>query len=115
VGDVGLAALIFSVIFVDEVSKGVAYGAAIVGGGALIVVLFLVSVDLYQGRRKIVETQLGSQLNTVLLRGPGGTAPTVKARVTATEVLCDFPKDVSRSSLKLSSCLFGRSCLLASS
>jgi hypothetical protein len=72
-------ALIFSVIFVDEVSKGVAYGAAIVGGGAFIVALFLVSVDLYQGRRKIVETQLGSEINAVLLRGPRGTAPTLKA------------------------------------
>jgi hypothetical protein len=73
-----MCALVFSVMFHDEVSQGVAHAAAIFGD-AFTIALFLVSVDLCQGRRKIIETQLGSEINAVLLRGPRGTAPTVKA------------------------------------
>jgi hypothetical protein len=74
-----MCALVFSVMFHDEVSQGVAHAAAIFGGDAFTIALFLVPVDLCQGRRKIIETQLGSEINAVLLRGPRGTAPTVKA------------------------------------
>jgi hypothetical protein len=66
-----MCALVFSVMFDDEVSQGVAYAAAIFGGDAFTIALFLVSVDLCQGRRKIVETQLGSELNAVFLGDQG--------------------------------------------
>lgn len=54
---------------VGEALRGIATLVAMVGGGCFFILLGIISVEFYLGRRKMTENQLGSELRAVLLRG----------------------------------------------